>query len=491
MYRILGGISSMWLEDRKHAGSLESFSFCPCKSRFIPSISDSYSPLSSSESVPYSEYENSSSDKDNDKLSHWIECVLLDECGMPLSEIPYTLKVGDRIIKHGATSTTGYFREENLPRTQATLTLSAQKLTDEMENRPLRVLRGEAHSSVKPQAESNGYHYHYAVIGELCDRAPDIAQWEQSKFGLPYYHFPKDNDFSGFAFSHDHFNQCNVIEVCPFRAWSLVLNHTPEYDMINAYNLGLMSLLVYKNEVMIDPDEIEDMREFIRTPDTTTSFFYQQCFDLSKAPEINDASVYPAIVTDVPFSARYQPAIYLDIAQVDSPEKFEHDTQMFFVENDTQIIAAWRGTASARDALTDGTYRPIPCPKNILSADKAKVHKGFLEAYQCIEKYFQTKITDAKNKSAYKKLFITGHSLGGALALLHATELRNNNPLLYTYGSPRVFTGAVSKPYCHSSTFGTSTMPIRSPVFPLIPTWITGYLKPMGYWVPFLGLAGH
>ncbi|VFS50556.1 lipase family protein [Moellerella wisconsensis] len=442
MYRILGGISSMWLEDRKHAGSLESFSFCPCKSRFIPSISDSYSPLSSSESVPYSEYENSSSDKDNDKLSHWIECVLLDECGMPLSEIPYTLKVGDRIIKHGATSTTGYFREENLPRTQATLTLSAQKLTDEMENRPLRVLRGEAHSSVKPQAESNGYHYHYAVIGELCDRAPDIAQWEQSKFGLPYYHFPKDNDFSGFAFSHDHFNQCNVIEVCPFRAWSLVLNHTPEYDMINAYNLGLMSLLVYKNEVMIDPDEIEDMREFIRTPDTTTSFFYQQCFDLSKAPEINDASVYPAIVTDVPFSARYQPAIYLDIAQVDSPEKFEHDTQMFFVENDTQIIAAWRGTASARDALTDGTYRPIPCPKNILSADKAKVHKGFLEAYQCIEKYFQTKITDAKNKSAYKKLFITGHSLGGALALLHATELRNNNPLLYTYGSPRVFTGS-------------------------------------------------
>ncbi|WP_277850227.1 lipase family protein [Moellerella wisconsensis] len=443
MYRILGGISSMWLEDRKHAGSLESFSSCPCKSRFIPSISDSYSPLSSSESVPYSEYENSSSDKDNDKLSHWIECVLLDESGMPLSEIPYTLKVGDRIIKHGTTSTTGYFREENLPRTQATLTLSAQKLTDEMENRPLRVLRGEAHSSVKPQAESNGYHYHYAVIGELCDRAPDIAQWEQSKFGLPYYHFPKDNDFSGFAFSQDHFNQCNVIEVCPFRAWSLVLNHTPEYDMINAYNLGLMSLLVYKNEVMIDPDEIEDMREFIRTPDTTTSFFYQQCFDLSKAPEINDASVYPAIVTDVPFNARYQPAIYLDIAQVDSPEKFEHDTQMFFVENDTQIIAAWRGTASARDALTDGTYRPIPCPKNILSADKAKVHKGFLEAYQCIEKYFKKRIRQIpRSAQDTKKLYICGHSLGGALALLHSAELSKYNPLLYTYGSPRVFTGS-------------------------------------------------
>lgn len=108
-YHIVGGVNTMWLEDRKHAGSLESFSSCPCQSRFIPSISDSYFPLSSSESLPYSKYQNSSSDKDNDKHIHWIECVLLDEFGTPLSEMPYTLKVGGNIIKQGTTSTTGYF----------------------------------------------------------------------------------------------------------------------------------------------------------------------------------------------------------------------------------------------------------------------------------------------------------------------------------------------------------------------------------------------
>ncbi|UBX48993.1 PAAR domain-containing protein [Providencia alcalifaciens] len=43
VYHILGGVSSIWLEGRKHAGSLESFSSCPCHSRFIPSISDCYS----------------------------------------------------------------------------------------------------------------------------------------------------------------------------------------------------------------------------------------------------------------------------------------------------------------------------------------------------------------------------------------------------------------------------------------------------------------
>nr|WP_314266562.1 PAAR domain-containing protein [uncultured Moellerella sp.] len=444
-YQIIGGVNSTWLEDRKQAGTLESISSCPCKSRFIPSINDSYAPFTNNESLPYSEYQNNTSnDEESTELTHWIECILLDEFGVPLVKMPYILTVGSDVIKEGQTDANGYFREDHLPRTSTTLTLSAQILTDEMEKRPLRALREEAHSIVKPQAESNGYHYRYAVIGELCDKAPNIAQWDQAKFGLPYYHFPKDDEFNGLAFSSEHFNQCNVIEVCPFRAWSLVLNHTPDYDMINAYNLGLMSLLVYKDEMMIDPDEIEDMREFIRTSGTTTSFFYQQCFDLSKAPVINDASVYPAIVTDVPFNERYRPAIFLDIAQVDAPERFEHDTQMFFVENDTQIIAAWRGTASARDALTDGTYLPIPCPKNIISADNAKVHKGFLEAYQCIEKYFSAKTTDIKQKSdsKIKKLYICGHSLGGALALLHATELRNNNPLLYTYGSPRVFTGS-------------------------------------------------
>ncbi|ECF2500885.1 lipase family protein, partial [Salmonella enterica subsp. enterica serovar Virchow] len=41
-----------------------------------------------------------------------------------------------------------------------------------------------------------------------------------------------------------------------------------------------------------------------------------------------------------------------------------------------------------------------------------------------------------------KKLFICGHSLGGALALLYAAEMKTNQPILYTYGMPRTFTRA-------------------------------------------------
>lgn len=42
-FYIVGGVSSMWLENRKQAGTLDSFSSCPCHSLLISSIHDGYS----------------------------------------------------------------------------------------------------------------------------------------------------------------------------------------------------------------------------------------------------------------------------------------------------------------------------------------------------------------------------------------------------------------------------------------------------------------
>lgn len=434
-YSVGGGHPGDFIHGQRSASTLYSRSTCPCNAAFIPS--QTWAKHVAYEPPTYANSQNNLAD--SSELKYMIECILVDEMEQALVNMPYTLKVGNDIIREGRTDENGYFRQEKLPRTRTTLTLDAQTLTNEMEKRPLRALRGEKNSTVKPITERKNWGYRYAVIGELCDQAPDIAQWEQSKFGLPYYHFPKDNEFNGITFYNADFNRCQVIEVCPFRAWSLILNHTPDYDLVNAYNLGLMSLLVYKNETMVDPTQVQDMRQYIRTPDTTTSFFYQQCFDLSQSPVIKDSYDYPAIVTDVPFKQRYHPAIFLDVTQSKNHEKGDHDTKLFFVENETQIIVAWRGTASLRSVLTDTTYQPIPCPTALIPDGKSNVHRGFLEAYQCVERYFSEKVKQIGTISKRKNVFITGHSLGGALALLHATELRKNNPLLYTYGMPRVF----------------------------------------------------
>lgn len=87
-----------------------------------------------------------------------------------------------------------------------------------------------------------------------------------------------------------------------------------------------------------------------------------------------------------------------------------------------------RGTNDPTDWLTD--FRVIPAGW----AGHGDVHKGFAKALEVI----WDKVTGSldKNVPADCPLFITGHSLGAALATL-AASLRKPRGL-YTFGSPRV-----------------------------------------------------
>jgi len=75
----------------------------------------------------------------------------------------------------------------------------------------------------------------------------------------------------------------------------------------------------------------------------------------------------------------------------------------------------------------------------------AKVHTGFLKAYNNIRILLKTKLNDILTKHNIAKIKFMGHSLGGALATLAAvdTKLTFNLPKnyaleLWTYGCPRV-----------------------------------------------------
>lgn len=109
-YRILGGISSVWAENRKVAGTLESFSSCPCKSRFINSLTDCYSSESdSSESFNKNNSESS--------LVHHIRYLCQDDNGEAISNAKYFLYLatGERI--DGETDDKGYtawYESDNL-----------------------------------------------------------------------------------------------------------------------------------------------------------------------------------------------------------------------------------------------------------------------------------------------------------------------------------------------------------------------------------------
>lgn len=115
----------------------------------------------------------------------------------------------------------------------------------------------------------------------------------------------------------------------------------------------------------------------------------------------------------------------------DSDERFG-----FVLTSEGASVLAFRGSNSAVDWVSDfiaqqTTYRPV---KNA-----GLTHKGFTDIYMSA----RTQIIEIINQLPQgRPLFITGHSLGGALATLAALDLANNtsfiDPIVYTYGAPRV-----------------------------------------------------
>ncbi|MCY6494195.1 lipase family protein [Leptolyngbya sp. GGD] len=102
-------------------------------------------------------------------------------------------------------------------------------------------------------------------------------------------------------------------------------------------------------------------------------------------------------------------------------------------------IIAFRGTNREIEAITDAIVFQNDYP----ISGYGKVHGGFLDLYQSLLDQVQAA---AKTFNPNLPCYITGHSLGGALATLAALDLALKFPnlktriQLYTYASPRVGT---------------------------------------------------
>lgn len=110
------------------------------------------------------------------------------------------------------------------------------------------------------------------------------------------------------------------------------------------------------------------------------------------------------------------------------------DSQAFMAGNADMIIIAFRGTepTNLRDWMTDLKIRRKTGPYG-------KVHRGFLKGFQVLWPEIRTTVTAWQTQA--QSLWLTGHSLGGALATLAMATLGEEaKPVhgLYTFGQPRV-----------------------------------------------------
>ncbi|MFD2468985.1 lipase family protein [Amycolatopsis silviterrae] len=123
------------------------------------------------------------------------------------------------------------------------------------------------------------------------------------------------------------------------------------------------------------------------------------------------------------------------------------DTQAYTMASPTMVITAFRGTepAQLRDWLSDIATPPWPGP-----AGTGLVHYGFAEAMRAVFPSVRDAVSELRD--AEQTVWFTGHSLGGALAMLSAAWLHFEDPRLsadgvYTFGQPRTCDRDLAKAY--------------------------------------------
>ena len=128
------------------------------------------------------------------------------------------------------------------------------------------------------------------------------------------------------------------------------------------------------------------------------------------------------------------------------------NTQVYVAESPEHLVVAFRGTEDPtsidglKDWLLTDAMNLLIVPEGRLGHDLsaagvgAKFHKGFVDAIADIWEPLRDEV-EAKMKQSDRPLWITGHSLGGALALLAAWLFKRRFVAvhqIYTYGAPMI-----------------------------------------------------
>ena len=153
----------------------------------------------------------------------------------------------------------------------------------------------------------------------------------------------------------------------------------------------------------------------------------------------------------------------------------ETEVAMFTNVKQRLVVFGFRGTDNGEDW---GKNLDVRIVKETIGTDSFTIHKGFLDRYKFISKWFENKYSQVPSDYI---ILLTGHSLGGAeatIAAVYASSKLNRKPDgVVTYGSPKVGTREFKHYYQHKVGCGrTIRMTVRfdpAPSFPVHILWYT------------------
>ncbi|KAL4461570.1 hypothetical protein ABPG74_016194 [Tetrahymena malaccensis] len=123
-----------------------------------------------------------------------------------------------------------------------------------------------------------------------------------------------------------------------------------------------------------------------------------------------------------------------------SSDKFQTQAYTAYSQADNQIVVAFRGSVNTRNYISDFSFTLVKYPQCHTKQDNCRAHLGFLNAYKGFNNQTLQDTLKLKSKYPTASIVITGHSMGAAVAIFAALELKNyvHVDYIYNFGQPRV-----------------------------------------------------
>ena len=140
-----------------------------------------------------------------------------------------------------------------------------------------------------------------------------------------------------------------------------------------------------------------------------------------------------------------------------------------------RIYVVFRGTQTISEWISNAQFAQVDYP---YVADGGMTHRGFTELYASIQEDVIASVTAVKERLPDATILLTGHSLGGALAILAGPDLKERTgyvPVLYNFGAPRVGDPTFSRRFEGLVDTSWRTVNTNDPVPDLPPTTVPGF----------------
>lgn len=238
--------------------------------------------------------------------------------------------------------------------------------------------------------------------------------------------------------------QHHVFEIKALRAYSPIFSMSPQFSALNAYQLAVMCKLSYAPFSKKRKGTESSLPPPYLVAGSIGNVLREQLARQIQ-PALFDTAQFHLLNEEVPYSKRlevvpHDPERYAIQNSEYTPEDqhfLNHgttDTQAFITHNDKIILISVRGSASFDDWLRDFDARQVPIKNGTGNA-----HRGFHDAYLVAQEFTEDYL--ARFYTNGQTIIVTGHSLGGSIALLLADWIKRRaeapKVILYTYGAPR------------------------------------------------------